>query len=107
MMINVVKFLSKLKHILFFYRSFWLASAIINTGCGIAVFKFGLEEVAPCLWLKIFSCTIIYFLVNEYKKNEYYYYLNVGIGKRLLWSVVFVFDFLFSFLFLFIIYKIR
>jgi hypothetical protein len=37
---------------------------------------------------------VIFYIINTYKKKEFYYYLNIGISKRKLWGLTILFDFL-------------
>ena len=41
-----------------------------------------------------------YYFINIYKNKAYYYYLNLGISKALLWTTILIFDIV---LFLFLV----
>jgi hypothetical protein len=55
-----------------------LACACIFIGNGISVF-------APLFWFKITTLALIYYYIREYKSREFYFYKNLGIGRRALW----------------------
>lgn len=38
---------------------------------------------------------MLVYSTNSYKKNEFYYYKNLGLSKLKLWPPILVFDFLF------------
>jgi len=46
-------------------------------------------------WFKIFTLAVIVYSTNLYKKNEFYYYKNLGFSKFKLWIPILTFDFLF------------
>ncbi len=82
-----------------FYKSFLLLSAIITFFCVRAFWKYGFASFFGIFWCKIATLGLTYYLVSTYKKNEYYYYQNLGVSKTLLWTVSLSFDFaLFLFL---------
>ena|SRR5690606_41980848 len=90
-----------------FYKSFLLASMLI-TACCLGIFwEYGYSIFSKLFWFKLSTLGLICYFINSYKSKEYYYYLNLGISKVLLWSSILIFDFAF-FLFLIIqVYKIR
>ncbi|PKP17417.1 MAG: hypothetical protein CVU05_15575 [Bacteroidetes bacterium HGW-Bacteroidetes-21] len=44
-------------------------------------------------WFKLATLALIFYYINSYKKNEFYYYKNLGISKHKLWIPILVFDF--------------
>jgi len=36
-------------------------------------------------WFKIATLGLIYYFINSYNRKAYYYYLNLGVSKTLLW----------------------
>jgi hypothetical protein len=55
----------------------------------------GIYVIQPLFWFKIFTLAITVYTINIYKKNEFYYYKNLGISKLKLWIPIITFDFLF------------
>lgn len=55
----------------------------------------GIHMIQPLFWFKIFTLAIIVYTINIYKKNEFYYYKNLGISKFTLWIPILIFDFMF------------
>jgi len=45
-------------------------------------------------WFKIATLGGIFYIVNNYKRKEYFYYRNFGLSKRKLWIPILTFDFL-------------
>lgn len=79
--------MNKLRIALTFYSSFFIASSLITLACLISLDKDGLEALTPWLFLKIFSAAAIIFFINTFKRNEFYYYQNLGLSKTSLWLI--------------------
>ena len=77
-----------------FYRSFFIAAALITICCASLFWQYGYSIFAAIFWLKLASLAIIYWFINNYKRKEFYYYYNLGISKRVLWMATLLFDFL-------------
>ena len=77
-----------------FYQSFIMASAVINISGLIIFWNVGYRSFTGLFWLKIITIGLTYYFINEYKSKEYYYFQNLGLSKKLLWSVIAPFDFL-------------
>lgn len=95
-----------LRSILTFYKSFAFVSILITLASAVVVYLSGNKGVFMIqgfFWFKIFSLGAIFYINNTYKKDEYYYYKNLGISKLMLWIPPLVFDFV---LFLFTIITI-
>lgn len=90
-----------------FYKNFLLLSAIITAFCLRAIWLNGLSAFFGVFWCKLISLALIYYFVNSNKKNEYYYYQNLGIGKRLLWTTTLSFDFVLFILLLILTYHLK
>ena len=87
-----------LRLILTFYKSFAFISFFITFICLAILYGFGakgIHVIQPLFWFKIGTLAIIVYSVNVYKKNEFYYYKNLGISKLKLWIPIVTFDFLF------------
>jgi hypothetical protein len=90
-----------------FYRNFLLAAWLVNAACLFLFWRYGLEAFAVLFWFKIATLALIFYFINSYKQNEFYYYRNLGIPKRVLWTVTLSVDII-VFIILFIItYKIK
>ncbi len=84
--------------ILTFYKSFAFLSFLITFICLGLLYGFGTNGVymiQVLFWFKIFTLAVIVYSTNVYKKNEIYYYKNLGISRRMLWIPILIFDFLF------------
>ena len=58
-----------------------MASSIITISSMYLVYMYGLYAISFLFWLKIFTLGIIILFINSYKKNEFYYYQNLGLSK--------------------------
>lgn len=84
--------------ILTFYKSFALASYLITFACLFIMHRYGSKGIyiiQILFWFKIFTLAMLVYSTNSYKKNEFYYYKNLGLSKLKLWPPILVFDFLF------------
>jgi hypothetical protein len=75
-----------------FYKNFLLLSAIVTALCTRAFWIYGLAGFSGIFWCKIATLGLTCYLVNTHKKNEYYYYQNLGITKTLLWTLTLSLD---------------
>lgn len=85
-----------------FYRNFLLLSAFITFLCLRAFWMYGFSSFFGIFWLKVLTMGATYYLIDSNKKNEYYYFQNLGVSKHLLWIASLSFDFV-LFLFLLIL----
>jgi len=90
-----------------FYKNFMFFSAIITGFCLRAIWLYGLSAFFGVFWCKLISLGLIYYFVNSNKKNEYYYYQNLGIGKAILWTATLSFDFILFILLLVLTYHLK
>ena len=88
--------------ILTFYKSFAFVSFLITFICLGLISGFiivggpkGISLIQILYWFKIFTLAITVYTINVYKKNEFYYYKNLGLSKFKLWIPIITFDFLF------------
>lgn len=77
-----------------FYRNFLLFSALITGFCIRAFWLGGFSSFFGVFWCKVASLGLTYYFVSISKKNEFYYYQNFGISKKLLWTVTLTVDFI-------------
>jgi hypothetical protein len=83
--------------ILTFYKSFAFTSLLITFICLGLLYGFGakgIHMIQVLIWFKIFTLVATVYSVNVYKKNEFYYYKNLGLSKLTLWISVLTTDFL-------------
>jgi hypothetical protein len=97
----------KIRSIYDFYQSFAFTSILITSICAYFLFKYGIGAFAVLSWFKIFTFGLIYYIVNTYKKNELYYYKNIGLGKSVLWWGAVSIDLILYMLLLIISLKLR
>jgi type III secretory pathway component EscU len=62
---------------------------------------------AGIFWLKIATLALTFYFINRYKKNEFYYFQNLGISKILLWATTLIFDFILFLFLIIMIYSIK
>lgn len=83
--------------LLTFYRSFAFLSFLITLICLFLLYGAGakgIHMIQVLFWFKIFTLAITVYSINVYKKNEFYYYRNLGLSKLTLWISVLTVDFL-------------
>ena len=90
-----------------FYKNFLPLSIIITAFCLRAFWIYGFSAFFGIFWGKIVTLGLTYYLINSNKKNEYYYYQNLGLAKTLLWAATLVFDFVFFLLLIFLAYQFK
>jgi hypothetical protein len=76
-----------------FYKNYCFLSALVTFFCVRAFWLHGFTSFTGIFWFKILTLGVTFFFVNQLKKKEYYYYQNLGIGKKLLWTATLSFDF--------------
>ena len=86
-------FFTKISIIWIFYRSFILLSLIITAICLRVFWLYHFKIFFTIFWFKIVTLAITYYFIDVYKRKEYYYYHNLGISKRKLWTITLGFDF--------------
>jgi len=75
-----------------FYKSFCFASILISFVCAYFFIKYGVSVYAPLFWFKIITLALIFYYIKEYKSKEFYFYKNLGVGKKVLWIFSISFD---------------
>ncbi len=75
-----------------FYGGFFPVSFIITVCCALIVWHWGLETFFALFWFKLFTLGVIVFAVRSHKSHEFYYYQNLGVSQRLLWTGTLTFD---------------
>ena len=77
-----------------FYKSFAFASWMITLSCMIITYTHGISTFTALFWFKIITLGIIVYFINSYKRDEFYYYKNLGTSKLFLWISTLSFDFI-------------
>ena len=98
----MIELKKKIRLLRAFYSSFALFSLVITLTCVIIAFYSGGKSFMLLTWLKLGVSGLIYFFQNDEMRHEYYYYKNLGLGKKSLWIGSLGFDF-FLFLILMIL----
>lgn len=86
--------MTKFRLLLTFYLSFAFASSIITLLCISLLYANAINIITILFWFKIITLVIIFFFIRSYKRKEMYYYLNLGISKKVLWTLVLALDML-------------
>jgi len=76
-----------------FYQYFLFISSAITLFSLYTAYRAPFLELG-IIGLKLLSYVLIYYVVTEYKKKEFYYFYNLGFPKLKLWLATFLFDFL-------------
>ncbi|OFZ08525.1 MAG: hypothetical protein A2322_06505 [Bacteroidetes bacterium RIFOXYB2_FULL_39_7] len=80
--------------ILTFYRSFAFASLMITLSCLSIIYTWGLVTFTALFWFKIITLGLIFYYIHNVKKDDFYYYKNLGLSKKTLWFSTLTFDFI-------------
>jgi len=72
--------------VLSFYKSYALAGLIMSCICMEILKEYGWKSFFGIFWLKLFSLLMTCVLVNDRKKNIFFYYYNLGLTKIFLWA---------------------
>jgi hypothetical protein len=86
-----------LKLITRFYSGIFLVNFLITLSCVYLMWLFSahaIEIIGILFWFKIITITLIFYGSIYYKKNELYYYQNLGVSKLHLGLSTSIFDFL-------------
>lgn len=92
-----------------FYSGIFLANFLITLSCIglLGYYSANASQLIGILfWFKIITIAVIFYSAVFYKKNELYYYQNLGISKLRLGVFTSLFDFLLWLILSIIIYKI-
>lgn len=90
-----------------FYQYFLWVSVFINSTCAYLLWINGIGVYKALFWLKLFTMGASFYLVNEYKKQEYFYFYNFGLSKKTLWITTLTFDLLLFFGIMILAYQFR
>jgi hypothetical protein len=90
-----------------FYKGYFLFSALITICCIILFWEYGFKIFNELFWLKIGTLAISFVFINNYKKKEYHYYLNLGISRLMLWLLSLSFDIILFVILILLTYKLK
>jgi hypothetical protein len=54
----------------------------------------GIRPFVVLFWFKIATMAIFLYFIDTYKRDELYYFKNLGLSKQFLWISTLLFDFL-------------
>jgi hypothetical protein len=86
-----------LKLITRFYGGIFLANFLVSLSCVYLLRLYGrnaYEIIMILFWYKVITIALIFYTAIFYRKNELYYYQNLGISKTQLIAFTSVVDFL-------------
>lgn len=75
-----------------FYKSFAFVNFLITLACIKIINQFGFNSFTVLFWFKIITLGLVFYFINDRKKEEFYYYKNLGVTKKTLWIVTITFD---------------
>ena len=102
-----MKFIRHIRLFFTFYQYFLWVSVFINAACAYILWRNGIGAYKGLFWLKIFTMGVSFYLVNEYRKQEYIYFHNFGLSKKTLWITTLTFDLLLFFGIMILTYQLR
>lgn len=77
---------TRLKLIAGFYGNFFFASLLISLICAYLLVEIGLSALFYLFWFRVVTLGLIVYYIRDYKKRDFYFYNNLGISRRTLWS---------------------
>lgn len=94
---SVMHLMRTIKLITRFYGGIFLANFLVTLSC-VRMMQYAGHDAPKLLslffWYKSITIGLIFYTAIHYKKNELYYYQNLGISKRQLIIATSLFDFL-------------
>lgn len=69
-----------------FYRNFFLASLVISLICAYLLMELGVASLFYLFWFRVITLGLIVYYIRDYKKRDFYFYDNLGMSRRSLWS---------------------
>lgn len=96
-----------LRLILTFYSTYSFSSILLSIISAGIFWKSGMSFFVVIFWFKLLSMGFIITYIDQYRKNEYLYYRNLGLSKSALWIFSLVFDFILFVSLLIGVYQLR
>lgn len=81
-----------LNHIIVFYKALAIPTLLVTMICTFYIHRFGISSFMPLFWFKLATTACILYYINSNKKNEFYYYMNLGISKHKLYILTLFVD---------------
>lgn len=100
-------FIKKIRLLFSFYRYFIWVSVFIDVACAYVLWTNGIGVYKALFWMKLFSMAASVYLVNEFRKQEYFYFHNFGFTKKTLWITTLAFDLFLFFGCMILTYQLR
>lgn len=102
-----MKFIRNIRLLFTFYRYYMWVSIFINAACMYILWSNGIGIYKMLFWLKVFTIAASCYLVNEFRKEDYFYFYNFGLSKKTLWISTLSFDLLLFFGCMILAYQLR
>ncbi len=77
-----------------FSRSFVPAVLVMDILCAHLVWTYGGGSIQAAVFLKLVSDGVIFYLLRTFRSSTFYYYRNLGLSLRVLWTSVLLCDLL-------------
>lgn len=97
----------KIKLLWIFYKNSIIPFSIISIICIRLFWLFGFSVFFEIFWCKVITYLVIIYFIDENKKNEYFFYKNLGIEIRKLWAITIALDFTLFLFSLILTYKLK
>lgn len=99
--------IKKLIQALQFYRTIMVANLAVSLGALSLIYIYGTGPFVFIFWFKVAVLLFIIYVQSSSRSAELYYYMNLGISKKQLWTTAITVD-LILFIILFVLtLKIR
>ncbi|MDR3711489.1 MAG: hypothetical protein P4L51_01635 [Puia sp.] len=69
-----------------------MLNLLVTLACAFLFGEYGNRIFAVLFWFKIATLALVWYFTEQYKKEEFYYYLNLGVSKTFLWTTTLGFD---------------
>jgi hypothetical protein len=73
----------------------------------LITYTHGSSAFTTLFWFKLITLAVFFFFINSYKREEFYYYKNLGTSKLVLWSSALSFDLILFVFMLILTLKLR
>lgn len=90
-----------------FYRYYIWVSLLVNVTCAFFLWNNGIGAYSALFWFKIFTMGVSLYLINDYRKQQYFYFYNFGLSKKTLWIFSLAFDLFLFFALIILAYNLR
>lgn len=87
-----IKNMRTLRLLFTFYRSFAFFSFLITFSCLSILYTWGISTVVVLFWFKMVTEFLIFYYINNFRKEYYYYHKNLGLSKRKMWISTIILD---------------